>query len=119
MTSASPGFAHGESVVVVHPGGRNNVGDPTSPTEQQIDGVVIYPASIDESINGTVLDADEVMLGPYGITVTAADTVYRLSDTDRNHPLYVKGDAWNVKHPDTGWEAGSRVLLTYRRGGTS
>jgi hypothetical protein len=114
-----PPFEHGETVVVVHPGGRNNVGDPVGATEHSIEGVVIYPASLEESINGTVLDADEIMLGPYGITVAAEDTIYRATDTDRAHPFYAKGDAWNVKHPMTGWEAGSRVLLTYRRGGTS
>jgi hypothetical protein len=66
-----------------------------------------------------VLSADEVMLGPYGVAVYADDTVFRASDTDREHPLYVKGNAWNVKHPTTGEQMGSRVLLTYREGGTS
>lgn len=112
-------FTHGETVVVVHLGGRSNTGDPLDSTEHQIEGVVIYPASIDESINGTVLSADEVMLGPYGVTVSSEDTIYRLADTNRERPFYAKGDAWNIKHPITGWEAGSRVLLTYRRGGTS
>lgn len=109
----------GETVVVVHSGGRNNLGDPVGDEEHEIDGVVIYPASLEESVNGTVLDADEIMLGPYGITVVSEDVIYRKTDTDRDHPMYAKGDAWNVKHPMTGWEAGSRVLLTYRRGGTS
>lgn len=111
-------FEHGESVVV-RSGGRDNVGDPIDGTEETIDGVVIYDAAVDESVNGTVLNADFVMLGPYGIAVKSDDVVYRLADEDRESPMYAKGDAWNVKHPMSGREAGSRVLLTYRRGGTS
>lgn len=110
-------FRHGIDVIVARSGGTDNHGDPKPGSEATIAGVVIYDAAVDESINGTTLDADFVMLGPYGIDVKSEDVIYRASDADRAHPLYAKGDAWNVKHPMTGWEAGSRVLLTHAKGG--
>lgn len=111
------GFPHGQSVIISRPGGEDNHGDPLPADEHRIDGVVIYDTTVEESVNGTKLDADFVMLGPYGVDVKPLDVIYHAADEDRAHPLYAKGDAWNIKHPLTGWEAGSRVLLTVTKGG--
>jgi hypothetical protein len=111
-------FRYGQAIVVVRPGGRDMHGDPTAETEHEIEGVCIYDAAVDEAINGTTVDADFVMLGAYGIDIEETDTVYLKSDDERTDPYFVQGRPWQIKHPITGWEAGSRTLLNQRRGGT-
>lgn len=111
-------FRYGETVTVVRPGGFDRNGDPLSSAEHTVEGVTVYPSSMDETLAGTAIDADWTLLGPFDTDIKSSDTIYRQADTARAEPLYAVGDSWPVQHPMNGWQPGCRVLLTYRRGGT-
>lgn len=110
-------FPFGQTITVVRPAGRDHHGDPLPGDEHEVSGVAIYPASVDEALNGTKLDADEVLLGAHGADIRSDDTIYLAGDEDRKEPRYVKGPRWDVDHPATGWQPGARVLLSYTKGG--